>query len=302
MGAELRGQQYAYDQHVARARAGNARPGPVHHVAGGRELNHLKAKVLDVVGDLGGLLDLEEFRTVLLEVLAAAVPSDYISLNQVGSSPDENWSVVEPPMSADQHEIFYRSALQNPLAARFLRTRDGRPLRLSDISSPDEFHATQLYRELYGPVGVEYQIAFALPSDDQHILAIALSRCDHDYTDAERDLLAIARPHLIQAYRTALYVSTPTAPASSPSPPIAGPDEDALQALGLTRSQARVLRMIAMGRSTTDIASDLQIAPRTVHKHLQRTYQKLDVKDRSAAAKTAWSTVQISSTERPPLG
>jgi DNA-binding CsgD family transcriptional regulator len=246
----------------------------------------LKATVLDLVGEVGGLLDLEEFRAILLNVLIKALPSDYISLNQVGPSQRENWSIVEPPMSPAQHEVFYRLALQNPLAARFMRTRDGRPLRLSDICSPDEFHATELYEQFYGPIGVEHQIAFALPSNAQHVLAIALSRCDHDYTDTERDLLAIARPHLIQAYRTALYVG---AQATSAPPAAVAPDQGALEALGLTRGQARVLRMIAMGRSTTDIARDLQIAPRTVHKHLQRTYEKLGVKDRSGAAHAAWN-------------
>jgi DNA-binding CsgD family transcriptional regulator len=262
------GQQNAYDRPIAD--------------------EYLKAAVLDLVGEVGGLLDLEEFRVVLLEALAKALPSDYISLNQVGPSERENWSIVKPPMPAVLHEIFYRLALQNPLAARFMRTRDGRPLRLSDICSPDEFHATQIYEEFYGPLSVEHQIAFALPSDADHVLAIALSRCDHDYTDAERDLLAIARPHLIQAYRTALYISTP---ATSAPPAAAAPPQEALEALGLTRGQARVLQLIAMGRSTADVARDLQIAPRTVHKHLQRTYEKLGVKDRSAAAQVAWNAV-----------
>jgi DNA-binding NarL/FixJ family response regulator len=51
-----------------------------------------------------------------------------------------------------------------------------------------------------------------------------------------------------------------------------------------------VLRLIAMGRSTGDIAAELQIAQRTVHKHLQRTYQTLEVENRSAAAERAWQT------------
>jgi DNA-binding CsgD family transcriptional regulator len=267
----------------------------VRHASDAPGLDHLKARVLDIVGDVGGLLDLEEFRTVLLDVLVAAVPSDFISLNQVGPNPDENWSIVQPPQDPEWHEIFYRLALQNPLATHYLRTRDGRPMRLSDVVSQDEFHATELYREFYAHFGVEYQIAFTLPCDAQHVLAIALSRGEQDYTAAEQKLLTIARPHLIQAYRTALYVSMSQASTSNPSPAIAGPDEGALEALGLTRGQARVLRLIAMGRSTADIARELDVAPRTVHKHLQRAYQRLGVEDRSAAAQAAWNTVRSDS-------
>ncbi|HEY5319050.1 MAG TPA: LuxR C-terminal-related transcriptional regulator, partial [Solirubrobacteraceae bacterium] len=53
-------------------------------------------------------------------------------------------------------------------------------------------------------------------------------------------------------------------------------------------TQARVLRRLAIGASTADIAGDLRIAQRTVHKHLQRIYEKLEVGDRAAAAKKAW--------------
>ena len=111
-------------------------------------------------------------------------------------------------MPAHDHETFYRLAMQNPLAERFLRTRDGRPLRLSDVATREAFHATDLYVEFYAPIGVEHQIAFSLPSDDRHILAIALSRREHDFTDHERDVLGLARPHLIQAYRNVLQFSS----------------------------------------------------------------------------------------------
>ena len=53
-----------------------------------------------------------------------------------------------------------------------------------------------------------------------------------------------------------------------------------------------MLRRIATGTSTAAIADDLQIAQRTVHKHLQRIYEKLGVSDRSAAAAKAWEAAQ----------
>jgi DNA-binding NarL/FixJ family response regulator len=253
-------------------------------------MNNIHARALELVGDVSGLLEPLEFRDGLLVALLRAVPAEYISMNRVGYESDLNWSIVQPPLTPDHHATFYRLALENPLAERFLRTRYGSPLRVSDVSTPEAFHATDLYREFYAPLHVEYQIAFVLPSDDQHILAIALSRGQRDFTDQERDLLAIARPHLIQAYRNALQHRSAPGPETKARAPITAPDELQLQALGLTPAQARVLRLIAMGRSTGDIAGDLQIAQRTVHKHLQRTYQTLGVKDRSAAADRAWQT------------
>jgi DNA-binding CsgD family transcriptional regulator len=246
----------------------------------------LEVRVLNLVGDVAGLLELEEFRDGLLVALRTELPCDFVSLNQIAPDPAQTWSVSDPPLPAEDHEAFARLALQNPLAAWHLRTRDGRPLRFSDIVTPEQLHATDLYRDIYARLGVEHQIAFTLPSPSERIMAIALSRREHDFTDTERELLTVARPHLIQAYRNALeFADRGAGPVRSA---VDGPDEQALQTLGLTPAQARVLRRIALGYSTADIASDLQIAQRTVHKHLQRIYEQLDVKDRSAAAKKAW--------------
>jgi DNA-binding CsgD family transcriptional regulator len=247
----------------------------------------IEARVLNLIGEVSGLLNVGEFRDGLLAALHAEVSSDYVSLNQVASDPTQTWSITEPPVPVEMHAGFARHALQNPLAAWHLRTRDGRPMRFSDIVTREELRATDLYREVYARLGIEFQIAFTLPSPSGRVMAIALSRSEHDFTHTERELLTVARPHLIQAYRNALEFADHN--GVSRRPPIDGPDERALRnTLRLTPAQARVLRRIALGTSTADIASELQIAHRTVHKHLQRTYQKLGVTDRSAAAKKAW--------------
>jgi DNA-binding CsgD family transcriptional regulator len=249
-------------------------------------LKSLHARVLDLVGEVSALLELDELRDGLLAALRDAVPCDYVSLNQVGPDPDRNWSIVEPSMPEHALEVFYRLAHQNPLAARHLRTRDGRPYRISDVVSRAQFQETDLYRELYAPIGVEYQISFALPSAGEEILAIALSRREADFTDEERELLAVARPHLIQIYRNALQHSDVLSRPSLGS--ASAPDQWTLQGLGLTPAQANVLRLIAGGQSTSNIASELGISERTVQKHLERVYHRLGVGDRSAAIHRAW--------------
>jgi DNA-binding CsgD family transcriptional regulator len=255
----------------------------------GGEVSGIEARVLDLVGEVSGLLDVEEFRDGLLSALRSEIPSAYVSLNQLAPDRAQIWSISEPPLPAEDHAAFARYALQNPLAAWHLRTRDGRPMRFSDIVTREQLHATDLYREVYSRLGVEFQIAFTLPSPGGRIMAIALSRGEHDFTDTERELLSLARPHLIQAYRNSLEFADRD--GASGRSPVDGPDERTLQTLGLTPAQARVLRRIALGASTADIAGELQIAQRTVHKHLQRIYERLEVSDRSAAARKAWEAV-----------
>jgi DNA-binding CsgD family transcriptional regulator len=247
----------------------------------------IEARGLRLAGEVYGLLELEEFRQGLLAALGNEIPSDFVSLNGIAPDPALNWSVAQPSIPERYHEAFARFALQNPLAEWHLRTRDGRPLRFSDIVTAEQFHATDLYREVYAQIGVEYQIAFTLPSPSERILAIALSRSHEDYTDTERDLLALARPHLIQAYRNVLEFSDRRRQANHSE--AQGPDEGELRSLGLTPAQARVLRRIAMGSSTDGLARELGIAPRTVHKHLERIYARLGVADRAGAAERAWA-------------
>jgi len=250
----------------------------------------LHARVLDLVGEVSALLDIDELRDGLLAAIRTVVPCDYVSLNRVGPDPDKNWSIVEPPMPIESLELFYRLAHQNPLAERHLRTRDGRPHRISDVVTQEQFHQTDLYRELYAPIGIEYQISFALPSTGEEILAIVLSRREADFSDEERELLAVARPHLIQVYRNALHHSGGINRQVLRSAPFAH-QKQTLQDLGLTPAQAKVLSLIASGRSTREIAGELRISQRTVQKHLQGVYRRLGVSDRSAAIHRAWQAI-----------
>jgi predicted ATPase/DNA-binding CsgD family transcriptional regulator len=56
---------------------------------------------------------------------------------------------------------------------------------------------------------------------------------------------------------------------------------------GLTPREIEILRLVATGLTDTQIAERLVISPRTVSKHLQSVYSKLDLPSRSAATRFA---------------
>ncbi len=62
------------------------------------------------------------------------------------------------------------------------------------------------------------------------------------------------------------------------------PAEQLMGGLGLTRREAEVLHWLCQGKSTRDIASILELSPRTVNKHLEQIFTKLGVENRTAAA------------------
>ncbi|CAN5519196.1 hypothetical protein BH10ACT10_BH10ACT10_26400 [soil metagenome] len=52
----------------------------------------------------------------------------------------------------------------------------------------------------------------------------------------------------------------------------------------LSTAERRVLRLVAAGGSNGDVALQLRVSEATVRKHLEHTYRKLDVANRTAAA------------------
>jgi DNA-binding CsgD family transcriptional regulator len=246
--------------------------------------------LLELMGDVCGLLDIDELRAGLLDGLHRVLPSDYISLNDVGPRPEDIVAIIQPDAPAATHEIWQRHAHENPILRYYLRTLDGRAYRFSDVISRAELQQLPLYRELYGPMGVEHQLAFTLPASPDRVLAIALSRGERDYSDAERDFANRARPFLIQAYLNAIAYE---ALRSRLPQQIATTLTETLLEAGLTGREAEVLALVALGRSNHHAGAELGISDRTVGKHLERGFRKLGVGDRSTAAGRVWELAGV---------
>jgi DNA-binding CsgD family transcriptional regulator len=157
--------------------------------------------VLNFVGEAHGADDLDELRAFLPVAVRRVIPADYASYNEVGNDGRICATLVDPEMPAGALELWRRYAGQNPLVARFARTRDGRAYRFSDVVRDGATDELELFRELYGPLGVPFQIAFVLPSPPDMTFGVALSRGGRDFSERDREMLNLARPHLIQAYR-----------------------------------------------------------------------------------------------------
>ncbi|MCX6966880.1 MAG: DNA-binding response regulator [Verrucomicrobia bacterium] len=65
-----------------------------------------------------------------------------------------------------------------------------------------------------------------------------------------------------------------------------------LQAVGLTKREAEVMVWVAQGKSNSDIATILESSPRTVAKHIEHIFGKLNVESRTAAVAEARRLLQ----------
>lgn len=96
---------------------------------------------------------------------------------------------------------------EHPLINFYQRTRDGQALKISEFLTRSQFHRLGLYNEFYRPLSVEHQMAFTLPARPPLVIGIALNRGRPDFSERDRLILNLVRPHLIQAYRNAEIVT-----------------------------------------------------------------------------------------------
>lgn len=174
-------------------------------------LNHQEAgRLLECVGRLHDCSDADAFPNHLLGELARLIPGDGLIYNEMNvarrriigcSWPGDQvgWSVP------DEVRCFF---LQHPIFELLQRTGDIPAVRLSDFMSRREYHKSALYREIFRGLGVEYQLGCALPNPSpRQLVSLSISRSGRDFSERERLMLDLLRPHLLQAYANAERVS-----------------------------------------------------------------------------------------------
>lgn len=163
-----------------------------------RELQGL----LEILGEVHHAEDVPSFRTALLDVIPRVIPNAYTSYNEIAADGTPLVTIVTPEPDQRQLERWGRYGHQSPLVERYLRTRDPRAYRLSDVIALEEFRERELYLEVFVPLGVEHQLVVTLPAPPRLLIGLALADA-RDFSEGERRVLDLARPHLIQAHANA---------------------------------------------------------------------------------------------------
>jgi DNA-binding CsgD family transcriptional regulator len=159
--------------------------------------------VLDLIGEANDAEDLAEFREVILPALRRLLPADFVAYNEMVDGGIPVATITDPVAPEEQLTAWARHAAQNPLYQRFVRTRDGRAYCFADVITRRDLEALEFYEQIFVPLGLRDQIAFALPAPRHLVVALAISRGGEAFGERERQMLDLARPHLVQAYRNA---------------------------------------------------------------------------------------------------
>ena len=220
---------------------------------------------------------IEEFAHAGVQGLKGLVDAELTTLSICALDTGHRRVVSDVPGAIAPREIaaFDRHFDDHPLVHEHGRNCTAGTRRISDIVRQDDFRRTPLYDEYYRAIGISHAMAVPIHLDRDQLVSFVLNRTRRDFDDRERERLDLIRPHLGDLYRMNRAVDDARAAWGVPrvQPPAAP----------LTAREEEVLRWLAAGKTDRDIAEILGISPRTVHKHLQRVYEKLGVETRTAA-------------------
>jgi DNA-binding CsgD family transcriptional regulator len=231
------------------------------------------ASLLEVVHDGASDVGREPFPSNVLSALARLIPSDacvgYQEAHVAGRFRvvDQVEIIGEPP-SPPVEAAFHTLGWQNPMHCR-LHAREQRVLRLSDFLTRRQRRRLEYDTTVWRPHGIDDGLRVWLPAEPSRARSIYLERSGKNYTNRERTLLSLLRPHLVRMRANADFRRRMNGYR------------------GLTPREAEVLGWIARGRTNREIARLLFISPHTVRKHVENIFEKLDVRTRTAAAACA---------------
>jgi DNA-binding CsgD family transcriptional regulator len=135
------------------------------------------------------------------------------------------------------------------------------------------------WKEFADPLGIRSQMSIPLSGNGPGHHAFVISRPDPDYGDGDLEFAWILQPLLTgfaRQYRSFSHVGRLSGESSS---------------LDLTVREMAVLGLLGQGMTTVTIGRHLAISPRTVQKHLEHIYRKLDVNDRLMAVQRAFGAL-----------
>jgi DNA-binding CsgD family transcriptional regulator len=156
------------------------------------------------------------------------------------------------------------------------RTGDLRSvIKITDFYAARQWHSTGMYTDHDRLLGVEHCLMLCLPeapprtAGPGRTIRLYLTRGrGPDFSERDRALLTLLRPHLHQAYLEAERRRHPVP--------------------RLTPRQAGLLRLLAAGHTNAQIARRLGISEGTVRTHLENIYTRLQVSSRTAAVTRAF--------------
>ena len=161
-------------------------------------------RILSALECLAGVADLDTYPAAAIAAVDLAVDSDVTTFNDVDLQRRTTLVLTRPAdftYPANAAEILAQHAEEHPLIRYYHETGDGSAYKVSDFMTVEAFQGSALYRQVYGLIGVEDQMAINLPAPRDHVTALVVNRGRRDFNEHDRRNLNVLRPYLAQTYR-----------------------------------------------------------------------------------------------------
>jgi DNA-binding CsgD family transcriptional regulator len=161
----------------------------------------------------------EAFPNHVLSILPNVVTSDTHFYAQVNYQTATVSSICPPQhlTSPEVNRVGNKYFYEHPLVRHYLKCRDGQAYKISDFISESEFHCLEgVYWQFIHPMGMEDEMIIVLPTSsaplncinkrhptEENDINIGLHRTSRNFSERDRLVLNLIRPHLIQAYLNA---------------------------------------------------------------------------------------------------
>ncbi len=166
--------------------------------------------VLATIHQLHQLQPLETFAEQVLRLIPKVVHSEFSFYCQ---GTPQRFSINCPFLDATRLEqIFGQYSHELPLICNYLKTGNPDAHKISDLLSDRELsHIEGMYQQFMRPLGLMDQMVVVLPIpakggqswQQQETITVGLHRNQRDFTERDRTILNLLRPHLYQAYHNA---------------------------------------------------------------------------------------------------
>jgi DNA-binding CsgD family transcriptional regulator len=235
---------------------------------------------LDLSYHTEGLPDRDTYLTVASACLSEPLPGDLIGWYSVDLASPRVKVWYSELKAYRMRDVLDAVIAEHPVVAHQLAHPDSEPvLRVSDRIADRVFRSSRVYHELFVPQGAHYQLTIGTDRNDTVNSGWMIKRSIRDFTDPELRHARHLQPLL--ALLDTIYSFSP----------IRRPDsahiDEARKRARLTVRELDVLTLLADGLSAQQIARLRRISVRTVRKHLENIYEKLECHDRILAVNKA---------------
>jgi hypothetical protein len=133
----------------------------------------------------------------MCRTLRRCLSFDFLGYHEIVDNYQNSRAVTYPEFNPDM-QAFTAYLHQHPTWNGVIRDRLESSVKISDFVSRDEWQRTDLYNHIFRPRGQNHQLAFITLGETPQ-LGVALNRSTRDFSEEERSVLDLLKPHLFQA-------------------------------------------------------------------------------------------------------